>query len=103
MVVQRRRCGPGAVRIRFVIDGLAVRLGALLLGLLLVGIILSVPFLGWLIGFVIFIFGIGSICLWLIGQTPAAQSFGPPLQLSKYSDTRPHRLVASRRWKIASS
>jgi hypothetical protein len=59
-------------------DAVGVRLGALVLGLLLVGVVLSVPYLGGLIGFVIFIFGIGSICLWLIGQTPAAQSFGPP-------------------------
>jgi hypothetical protein len=58
-------------------DGLGVRLGALLLGILLIGLLLSVPVLGGLIGFVVFIFGIGSICLWLIGQSPA-ESFGPP-------------------------
>ena len=65
-------------RLAFRNDGLGVRLGALLLGILLIGLLLSVPVLGGLIGFVVFIFGIGSICLWLIGQTPAAESLGPP-------------------------
>ena len=61
-------------------EGLGVRIGALALGLLLVGVLLSVPYLGGLIGFVVLLFGVGAICLRLIGQTPAVTAFGPAPQ-----------------------
>jgi cytoskeletal protein CcmA (bactofilin family) len=55
-------------------DSLPTRLLALLIGAVVVGLLLSIPFLGWLVGFVITVLGIGSIGLWFIGQAPP-QSF----------------------------
>jgi cytoskeletal protein CcmA (bactofilin family) len=52
-------------------DGLPVRIGALLLGIVIVVLVLSVPFLGSLLGLAVFVFALGGFCLWLIGQTPA--------------------------------
>jgi hypothetical protein len=58
-------------------EGLGARIGALILGLILVGLLLSLPYLNGLIGFLVLTFGIGAICLRLIGQTPANTAFGP--------------------------
>jgi len=58
-------------------DGLGARFGALVLGLILVGLLLSLPYLSSLIGFLVLTFGIGAICLRLIGQSPANTAFGP--------------------------
>jgi cytoskeletal protein CcmA (bactofilin family) len=55
-------------------ESLAARAGALIVGVLLIGIVLSVPYLGALLGLIVVIFGIGSICLWLIAPG-APQSF----------------------------
>ena len=60
-------------------DGIAARLGALILGIVLLGLLLTVPYLGGIVGFVILTFGIGSICLWIFGQEPP-QSFSPQPQ-----------------------
>jgi cytoskeletal protein CcmA (bactofilin family) len=60
-------------------DGIAARLGALILGIVLIGLLLGVPYVGGLVAFVVVIFGIGSICLWMIGQEPP-QSFAPQPQ-----------------------
>jgi hypothetical protein len=57
-------------------DGVGSRLGALAMGVALVGIVLSVPYLGGVIGFCIMILGLGSICLSLISR-PRIQSFEP--------------------------
>lgn len=51
-------------------DGLFSRLGALLLGLVVVVLILSIPFVGPWIGFAVFLFALGGVCLWLIGWGP---------------------------------
>ncbi len=57
-------------------DALPARLLALVIGAVVIGLLLSVPYLGWLVGFAITILGIGSIGLWMTGQgTP--QSFAP--------------------------
>jgi cytoskeletal protein CcmA (bactofilin family) len=60
-------------------ESIGTRLGALLVGILLVGVLLSIPYVGGLVGLAVMIVGIGSICLWLIGQAPP-QSFAslPP-------------------------
>jgi len=55
-------------------ESLGARAGALVVGVLLLGIVLSVPYLGAILGLIVVIFGIGSICLWLIAP-PAPQSF----------------------------
>jgi len=61
----------GMVVGRLAVNGNSVssRLGAMIVGLILLGIVLSVPVLGWLIGVVVALFGLGSICLWLVGQS----------------------------------
>ncbi len=58
-------------------EGLAVRIGALVLGLIIVGLLLSMPVVGPMLGFLVLLFGIGAVCLRMIGQTPAATAFGP--------------------------
>jgi len=45
-------------------------LGAMLLGLLIVALLLSIPYVGAWIGLLVFLFGFGGFCLWLIGMTP---------------------------------
>jgi cytoskeletal protein CcmA (bactofilin family) len=60
-------------------NSLATRFVALLLGLIVVGLVLSIPFVGPWIGFVIMLFGLGGFCLWLVGSSPATEeTFGPP-------------------------
>jgi cytoskeletal protein CcmA (bactofilin family) len=58
-------------------EGLGVRIGAFALGLIIIGLLLSVPVIGGLLGFLVLLFGIGAVCLRLIGQMPAATAFGP--------------------------
>jgi cytoskeletal protein CcmA (bactofilin family) len=60
-------------------DGIMARLAALILGIVLLGLLFSVPFLGGIVGFVVLTLGIGSICLWMFGQEPP-QSFAPLAQ-----------------------
>jgi hypothetical protein len=50
----------------------------MIVGVILLGIVLSVPVLGWLVGLVIMLLGQGSICLWLIGQSPVQPSSPMP-------------------------
>jgi hypothetical protein len=50
-------------------EGFAVRLGGLLLGLLLVAAVLSIPHAGNWIAWVVFLFGFGGFCLWLVGRS----------------------------------
>src|SRR5262245_993145 len=57
-------------------QGLGARLVALILGVVVIVLILSVPILGSALGFFILIFALGSVGLWMIGQTPP-QSFAP--------------------------
>ncbi len=64
-------------------NSFGARLGALLIGVLLLGLVLSVPYLGGLLGFVVLIFGLGSICLWLTGQSNI-QSFEPLPPAAKF-------------------
>jgi cytoskeletal protein CcmA (bactofilin family) len=52
------------------------RLAALLTGVFPIALLLNVPYLGGILGFIVLLFGLGSICLWLIGQAPT-QSFAP--------------------------
>ena len=51
-------------------DSLLVRVGAMLIGLVVVVLVLSVPYLGSLAGLAVFTFALGGFCLWLIGQSP---------------------------------
>jgi hypothetical protein len=52
-------------------EALAVRFGALL-GLLLVALVLSIPNAAPWIALVVFLFGFGGFCLWLIGHSPSS-------------------------------
>jgi cytoskeletal protein CcmA (bactofilin family) len=58
-------------------EGLTARLGAMVVGVIAIAILLSVPYVGSLLGFVVIMFAIGSICLSLFGPAPP-QSFAPP-------------------------
>jgi cytoskeletal protein CcmA (bactofilin family) len=58
-------------------DGLPVRVGAMLLGLVAVVLVLSVPYLGPISGLAMFLFALGGFCLWLIGATPALTEPAP--------------------------
>jgi cytoskeletal protein CcmA (bactofilin family) len=58
-------------------EGLGVRIGALVLGLLVVGALLSLPYVGILAGYAVLLFGLGAICLRLVGQVPNVTAFGP--------------------------
>jgi cytoskeletal protein CcmA (bactofilin family) len=58
-------------------EGLGNRIAALVIGILIVGLLLSVPYANSLIGFLVLLFGLGAICLRMIGQTPAITAFGP--------------------------
>ena len=57
-------------------EALATRLGALAVGVLAIAVVLSIPYLGALVGFVVLIFALGGICLWLVGPAQP-QSFAP--------------------------
>jgi cytoskeletal protein CcmA (bactofilin family) len=61
-------------RLALRVDSLPVRIGALLLGLVVITLILSIPVAGPWIGFVVFLFGLGGFCLWLVGTLPADQT-----------------------------
>jgi hypothetical protein len=63
-------------RLAFRDQGFGTRLVALIVGILVIGLILSVPFLGGILGFLVLLFALGSVCLWFVGQAPA-QSFAP--------------------------
>jgi hypothetical protein len=49
-------------------DGFFSRLGALLLGLVVVVLVLSIPYVGPWIGLAVFVLALGGICLYLTGQ-----------------------------------
>ena len=49
----------------------------MLVGVLVVTLLLSIPIAGWWIGFVVFLFGLGGFCLWLMGTTPATEFPSP--------------------------
>ena len=61
-------------------DNFAARAGALLLGLIVVALLLSIPYAGPWLGLLVFLFGFGGFCLWLAGFAPAAApaSASPP-------------------------
>jgi hypothetical protein len=69
----------GMVVGRLAVSGESVggRLGAMIVGVILLGIVLSVPVLGWLIGLVVALFGLGSVCLWLVGQSAGPAAIAP--------------------------
>src|SRR5262245_21843 len=58
-------------------EGLGVRIAALAIGVLIVGLILSVPYVGGWLSVLVLFFGLGAIALRMIGQTPATTAFGP--------------------------
>lgn len=51
-------------------EGFGPRFGALLLGLLLLGLVLSIPNAAPWIAMVVFLFGFGGFCMWLVGMSP---------------------------------
>jgi hypothetical protein len=55
-------------------EHLPARLGALLLGVLIVVAVLSVPYLGGLVGFVLLLLAIGGIVLWLFTKPVAVEA-----------------------------
>lgn len=59
-------------------DNLLTRIVALVLGLVLVGLLLSIPVVGPWIGLLILLFGLGGFCLWLVSSPPSEESFAPP-------------------------
>jgi cytoskeletal protein CcmA (bactofilin family) len=50
-------------------DSIAARAAAMLLGLIVVALLLSIPYAGPWLGVVVFLFGFGGFCLWLAGFT----------------------------------
>lgn len=44
-----------------------VRLLAMVLGVVVVALVLSIPYVGTLLGWVVFLMGLGGFCLWLVG------------------------------------
>jgi cytoskeletal protein CcmA (bactofilin family) len=64
-------------RMIFQEESLSVRIAALAIGVLLVGLVVSVPYLGLFVWAIFFILGLGAICLRLIGQAPVSTAFGP--------------------------
>lgn len=53
-------------------DSIAARAGALVLGLIVVALLLSIPYAGAWLGLLVFLFGFGGFCLWLVGFAPTA-------------------------------
>jgi cytoskeletal protein CcmA (bactofilin family) len=70
-------------------NSVATRVVALILGLIVVGLVLSIPFVGPWIGFVILLFGLGGFCLWLVGSSPAEETFGPPPPMAGQPPMKP--------------
>jgi cytoskeletal protein CcmA (bactofilin family) len=54
-------------------DSFAARAGALALGLVVVALLLSIPYAGPWLGLLVFLFGFGGFCLWLIGFAPTSR------------------------------
>jgi cytoskeletal protein CcmA (bactofilin family) len=48
-------------------NSLPVRIVAMILGVIVVALILSIPYVGWILGLVVFLLGLGGFCLWLVG------------------------------------
>jgi len=61
-------------------DSLATRVAALVLGVVVIALVLSIPYAGPWIGCVVFLFGLGGFCLWLVGSKPVDQSAQLPAQ-----------------------
>jgi cytoskeletal protein CcmA (bactofilin family) len=61
----------GMVVGRLAVSGESIggRMGAMIIGMILLGIVLGIPVLGWLIGALVALLGLGSICLWMIGPS----------------------------------
>jgi cytoskeletal protein CcmA (bactofilin family) len=51
-------------------EGFGPRFAALLLGLVLLGLVLSIPNAAPWIAMIVFVFGFGGFCLWLVGVLP---------------------------------
>jgi hypothetical protein len=65
-------------RLAFQQSGLSAKLpGGLVVGVLILALMLSVPYVGGIMGFLVVVWALGSICLWLVGKSPP-QSFAVP-------------------------
>lgn len=58
-------------------DALSTRIVALLLGLVVIGLVLSIPYVGFWLGWVVLFFGLGGFCLWLIAPSPPERLLPP--------------------------
>jgi cytoskeletal protein CcmA (bactofilin family) len=61
-------------------DSLATRVASLVLGVVVIALVLSIPYAGPWIGCVVFLFGLGGFCLWLVGSRPVEQPAQLPAQ-----------------------
>ncbi len=58
-------------------DNLGTRLGAFLMGLVVVALAVSIPYAGTFLAFVVFLFGLGGYTLWLAGFEPVVGTEPP--------------------------
>ncbi len=58
-------------------DNFGSRLGAFLLGLVVVALLLAIPSAGYFIAFLVFLFGLGGYTLWLAGFEPVTDTVPP--------------------------
>jgi cytoskeletal protein CcmA (bactofilin family) len=57
-------------------ESFTARIGALVVGIVIVSLVLSIPYIGPWLGFLVVLLGLGGFCLWLAGTSPS-ESFVP--------------------------
>jgi cytoskeletal protein CcmA (bactofilin family) len=55
-------------RLKLADSSLATRIIAMIIGVVLLALVLSVPYAGALVASIVFLLGLGGFCLWLVGQ-----------------------------------